>query len=128
MKTLKALSCLFLVMMAPIEIILGHTMAEENYSVEYYRSFSGYSIPLRLVDKITREEAESKAPDAAYYIGYFDVQRKLVKVVKMLNGETVFEDRYYYYPNGKLKRREGKNDYGITIDQEFDESGNLKKK
>jgi hypothetical protein len=108
----------------------GCVMTDSNKqsSVEYYRSFSGYDLPLRLIDKTTKEEAEANEKKAAYYVAHFDSDRKLVRVVKMFRGNVLFEDRYFYYPNGKLKRREGKNEIGVLIMQEFDETGKLKSK
>ena len=108
-----------------LSIPLAATNCEE-LSVEYYGYAAAYGYPLRLRDKMTKEEAESR--DAAYLIGYFDDNRKLTRVVKMIHGKRDFEHVYTYYPNGHLKRMEWINNKGASTVSEFDESGNLKKK
>ena len=100
---------------------------EKSFVAEYYRSFTGYDLPLHLVNKISKEEAESGSPNTAYYIAYFDTDRRLVRVVKMLHGSISFEHKYSYYANGKLRRKEGTNASGTKAIQEFDETGKLKK-
>ena len=100
-------------------------VSSEELSVEYYGTSAAYGYPLRLMNKMTKEEAESR--DAAYLIGYFDRNRKLIRVVKMINGKRDFEHVYSYYPNGQLKRMEWINSKGSSTVSEFDESGNRKK-
>ena len=71
--------------------------------VEYYRGWRGYRHPIKLENRITKEEAEAITADgAAYLVGYFDDGR-LMRVVKFLRGEFFFEYLYSYHPNGRLK-------------------------
>lgn len=98
---------------------------KQDQIVEYYRGFSGYDLPLRLTNKITKEEAEAGASNASFYIAYME-RGKLIRVVKMFRGSADFEHMYQYYPNGKLKRVEGKNAEGVVKVEEFDENGQRK--
>jgi hypothetical protein len=71
--------------------------------VEYYRRFAGYQLPLRLVEKIAKEEAESLASAGqSYYVGHYGPNGRLLKAVKMLRGEMDFEHAYVYSPKGRL--------------------------
>jgi len=106
-----------------VNIVCAAANAEDLVSVEYYRSFAGYQHPVQLIGKETKEEAESA--DAAYYMGYFDSKRKLVKVVKIMDGKMIFEYTYSYHSNGKLRRVESLNDASGRNIQEFNESGKL---
>jgi hypothetical protein len=110
-----------------VALIIGGILAnaDDTYSIEYYGSFAGYQLPLRLINKMTKQEAESR--NAAYYIGYFDTDRRLMRVIKMLGGKRDFDQVYFYYPNGALKRVEGTNADGFSSVQEYDENGKLLK-
>jgi len=126
---LKRLKIMFdLTVLMSMLLTTGCAMAgtETEYSVEYYRTFVGHNLPLRLTHKTTKQDAEATAADSAYYIGYFDADRKLVKVVKMFRGGVLFEHKYSYYPNGNLMRVEGKNNEGVMKIEEFDQSGKSK--
>jgi hypothetical protein len=76
---------------------------KDHDPVEYYRGWRGYRHPIKLENRITKEEAEAITADgAAYLVGYFDDGR-LMRVVKFLRGEFFFEYLYSYHPNGRLK-------------------------
>lgn len=109
-------------MMAPA---MGCAMAEteKSSSTEYYQSFAGYNLPLKPVQKISKEEAEAAK---TYCVAYFDGGR-MVRLVKMLDGSVFFEHTYAYYRDGKLMRAEVKNRDGAIKMHEFDASGALKK-
>jgi hypothetical protein len=120
------MSALVFVLTGPIA---GVAMEEsQKYSIQYFASFSGYRHPLKLINKITEQEAKKHAGDAAYYMGYFDVNDKLVKIIKMFHGAVIFQHSYSYYPNGKLRRVESTNEYGKVNTEEFDESGKVMKR
>ena len=75
--------------------------------IEYYSGFDGYrfALPLRLVKKITSEEAQAQsAAGHSYYIGYFSPDGRLIRAVKMLRGKVEFEHTYAYSPKGRLMR------------------------
>jgi len=94
--------------------------AKKHQPTEYFLTFAGYKQPLRLRKKVRKEEAEAAA---AYYIGSFNKEGKLVRAIKMLHGTVAFDFNYTYYPNGKLKSFNSANADGSTIIREFDESG-----
>jgi len=71
--------------------------------VEYYRRFAGYHLPLRLIEKITKEEAEAlTSAGQSFYVGHYGPNGRLLKAVKMLRGEMDFEHAYIYSPKGRL--------------------------
>ena len=77
---------------------------KDHDPVEYYRGWRGYRHPIKLENRITKEEAEAiTAQGAAYLIGYYGDDGKLTCVVKFLRGEFFFEYLYSYHPNGRLK-------------------------
>ena len=76
---------------------------ETHDPIEYFRSWSGYSHPLHLSQKISQAQAqELAAAGYAYVIGTFDAGGRLTRVVKMLRGAVFFEFVYTYRPDGKL--------------------------
>lgn len=95
---------------------------EMKSSVKYFRSFAGYSIPLRLVDEILKEEADELA---AYLVAEYDLDGKITAVVKMLSKRQSFKHRYDYFDNGNLRRvRILREDGKVTV-HEYDIGGNL---
>ena len=76
-----------------------------EYYVEYCLGWGGTRHPITLQDRITKEEAQAlSAKGAAYLIGYYADDGRLTRAVKLDRGEFLFEYRYNYYPNGRLKR------------------------
>jgi hypothetical protein len=73
--------------------------------IEYYMGWCSTRHPVTLQDRITKEDAKALATKgAAYLIGYYADDGRLIRVVKLDRGEFFFEYRYNYYPNGRLKR------------------------
>jgi hypothetical protein len=92
--------------------------------VEYYRGWGGYSHPIVLQNKITKDEADAvAATGAAYVIGYYDADGRLTRVVKMLRGAVFFDFAYAYHPNGKLMSARVTNADGVVSERDYDESG-----
>ncbi len=91
--------------------------------VEYFGSWDGYGLPLRLVDRISKEEADARAArGSAYLVGYFDVENRLVRDVKMLRGKVFFEHHYTYYPSGRLRHMTVTNTRGEVLRRDYRES------
>ena len=91
--------------------------------VEYYRGWRGYRHPIKLENRITKEEADAiTAQGAAYLIGYYGDDGKLTCVVKFLRGEFFFEYLYSYHPNGRLKSATVTRDGRVTV-LEYDSRG-----
>jgi hypothetical protein len=71
--------------------------------VEYYRRFAGYQLPLRLIEKIAKEEVEAlTSAGQSYLVGHYGPNGRLLKAVKMLRGEMDFQHAYIYSPKGRL--------------------------
>jgi len=91
--------------------------------VEYFSGWDGYTLPIRLTDRITKQEAEAIAARGnAYLIGYFDDENRLVCDVKMYRGAVCFEHAYTYYPSGKLRQVKATNPKGVETVREYRES------
>jgi hypothetical protein len=91
--------------------------------VEYFAGWDGYKLPIRLTHRISKEEAEALvARGAAYLIGYFDDEGKLIRDVKMYRGSVFFEHFYTYYPSGKLKAARATSPTGVETAREYRES------
>lgn len=76
---------------------------QKHEPVEFYRGFAGCHLPLRLIEKIAKEEAEAlTAAGHSYYVGHYGPNGRLLKAVKMLRGEMEFEHAYIYSAKGRL--------------------------
>lgn len=97
--------------------------SQETARVEYYQNFLGNEVPLRLVGRITQQEAEANADVAAYFVAHYDEKGRLVRVTKMFRGSVAFDQTYSYYASGRLKRLAGTNPDGEHGVWDFDERG-----
>src|SRR5579883_1186198 len=85
--------------------LFGMEQPKNHDPVEYYRTFTGYNLSLRLRGRMTREETESSAAAGfAYYITSYSPGGTLTKVVKMFRGAMLYEQSYEYDANRRLKR------------------------
>jgi hypothetical protein len=92
--------------------------------VEYYRGWTGYSHPIALQNKITKDEADAAAAKGnAYLIGCFDADNRLTRVIKMLKGSVFFDFEYTYHANGRRKSAKVTNANGVVTMREYDEAG-----
>jgi hypothetical protein len=102
---------------------LGQHWAEQRRPhdpIEYYESWGGYGLPIRLVKRITRQQAEARAARGdAYMIGYFDSSGRLVRDVKMYRGAIFFSHEYTYDPSGSVQRVKVTNPDGIETVQDY---------
>ena len=97
--------------------------ARRHDPVEYFGSWDGYGLPLRLVGRISKEEAEARAiRGSAYLVGYFDADNRLVRDVKMLRGQVFFEHHYSYYPSGRLRHMTVTNARGEVLERDYREA------
>jgi uncharacterized protein DUF6156 len=91
--------------------------------IEYFGGWDGYSHPITLTNRITKEEADAIAARGnAYLIGYYDADGKLTRVIKMLRGEVFFDYAYAYHPNGRRKSATVSRNGRLTV-LEYDERG-----
>lgn len=92
--------------------------------IEYYRGWGSYRHPIVLQGKITKEEAEAiAAKGSVYLICNFDVEGRLVRVVKMLRGTIFFDFVYEYHANGKLRTVMSTDANGVETVWRYDERG-----
>jgi|KBSMisStandDraft_5_1062788.scaffolds.fasta_scaffold1511733_1 hypothetical protein len=90
--------------------------------VEYFAGWDGYTLPIQLTNRITKDEAEAIAARGnGYLIGYFDDGGRLIRDVKMLKGAVFFEHLYEYYPSGKLRRVSVTNPKGVVTTREYED-------
>jgi hypothetical protein len=125
MKTLTVLMVVFGIgiLVLVVRSIRGRANRKHD-PIEYYGGWGGYSHPITLDHKMTREEADAVAARGnAYLIGHFDADGKLIRVVKMLRGSVFFDFEYAYHPNGKRKRARVTDAKGGVTVREYDESG-----
>lgn len=88
--------------------------------VEYYGSFSGYSVPLKPVEKLDKSEALSRK---AYYIAHYNSSGDLVVFEKYIDNILFFRHEYSYHKNGKIKKYIGINEDGEKIVYNYDNKG-----
>lgn len=69
----------------------------------HYVSYSGVSLPLKLITPLDGESVDKRI---TYFRGYYNAQEQLVAVEKVVYGEIEFEHRYDYYPDGRIKSAE----------------------
>lgn len=74
--------------------------AESTLVCRHYVSYSGVSLPLKL---ITPLDADSLDGRITYFRGYYNHEEQLLAVEKVVYGEIEFEHRYQYHPDGRLK-------------------------
>ncbi len=96
-------------------------MTEQNFQTRYYTSYSGITLPLKLVGEIA---ADDMANRNTFFEGSFNDQDQLCLCRKIVYGETDLEHRYDYYDNGMLKQAViiDEDDEQITLS--FDQQGN----
>jgi hypothetical protein len=88
---------------------------ETHDAIEYYERWGSYRIPIRLIGKITKEEAEARvARGSTYMIAYFDVEGRRVRDAKITASGVFFEHEYVYDANGKLQRVKTTNADGVV--------------
>lgn len=69
----------------------------------HYVSYSGIKLPLKLITPLDDESLDKRI---TYFRGYYNAQEQLMVVEKVVYGEIEFEHRYDYYPDGRLKSAE----------------------
>ncbi len=95
--------------------------------VEYYESWSGYGLQIKLVHRITKGQAEAQAARGyAYMVGYFDADGRRIRDVKMLRGEVFFENEYTYDPRGRLTRIKTTDPDGVVRFVEYPDGKRLR--
>lgn len=95
---------------------------EEMKNIKYYSSFSGYNIPLKPVEEISKDKASSAN---SFCIGYYDDSGELVRLEKWINNQLFFKHEYEYHINGRISVSRVLNSEGVITVQFFNEKGKL---
>ena len=74
-------------------------MNENNW--QYYLTYSGIKLPLKLVTPLEPEETENRN---TFFRASFDESDRLIQCQKVVYGEVEFEHHYEYYDDGVLKQ------------------------
>ncbi len=113
-----SLFAVFLALPLLCPVIIGCTEHKYVGGSYYFESFSGYNIPFVPQGHITKAEAFNRN---TYYVATYDSDGKLLEFKKVLNGKTIFIDKYIYNNiNGKLVSRELTKENGEKIINSFD--------
>jgi Family of unknown function (DUF6156) len=125
---MKTLAVLLVVVVIGLALLIAWTVRgwgnRKHDPIEYYRGWGGYTHPIALQNRITKEEAEAiAAQGSAYLIGHFDADGRLTRVVKMLRGSVFFDFVYEYHPNGKRKTATVTNADGVVTVRHYDKRG-----
>ncbi len=94
---------------------------KEQYQIRCYTSYSGVTLPLKLVSEITESDMRNRN---TYFQGCYDKDNRLCICRKIVYGETEFEHRYSYYENGALKQAVISEDDDEITTLNYDEQGN----
>jgi len=120
---MKTLVALVVVVGIGLAVLRARTHRRHD-PVEYYLGWGGYTHPITLGKKVTKEEADAAAArGSAYLIGHFDADGRLTRVVKMLRGAVFFDFEYTYHPNGRRKSAKVTNAKGVVTIREYDRAG-----
>lgn len=86
-------------------------MTNHALQIRYFTSYSGISLPLKLVGEIASDDMTNRN---TFFEGHFNRSGQLCLCLKKVYGETELEHRYSYHDNGKLKQ-------AIIIDEDDEE-------
>ena len=72
---------------------------EQNY--RYFISYTGVTLPLKLVNEIANEGLQNRI---TYFKGYYDERDRLIKLEKIVYGEIEFVHNYEYSNSDVLEK------------------------
>ena len=98
------------------------SMAQEEVSEQYFASFAGYELPLKLQEALSKAEAEALG---TYYIAHRDALGQLREVRKIHKGEIFFVHEYFYDTAGILVEAQIRNKDGKISTVERNQEGKL---
>lgn len=76
---------------------------KESLTCRHYVTYSGVSLPLKLVTPVEEEGLENRI---TFFRGYYDDRDQLMMVEKIVYGEVEFKHHYQYHEDGRLKHVE----------------------
>ena len=104
----------------------GDKIMENNITKNYFGTWEGYGTPIQLSYPLPKKEALTRK---AYYIGYYDLNEKLIGYDKYLDGKIYGHTDYKYNENGRLIESENINYIsGYQLKITFDEKGKMIKR
>jgi hypothetical protein len=86
----------------------------------YFGSFDGKQLPIAPQKPISKAEAEQRK---AYYVAYYDKNRRVSSFQKYLDGKLAWTVEYTYWEDGKPRTRLTTDADGLRQIQEFDRRG-----
>ncbi len=95
-------------------------MSSEQQYDKYYLTYSGITLPLKLVNPLEPSETQNRN---TYFGANLDEEGRLTRVHKVVYGEVELEHRYGYYENGALEWAEILDDEDEIQRLEFDAEG-----
>jgi len=79
-------------------------MTEEMQGTcRYFLTYTGIKLPLTLLNELEPDQIGNRI---AFFRGYYDGLKRLVRLQKMVYGESEMEHRYQYDETGILRRAE----------------------
>lgn len=96
-------------------------MTTQIDNCRYFVSYSGVSLPLKLVNELPEEEDRTNRN--TFFLGFYDQQGRLTRCEKQVYGEQELLHCYEYYDNGALKRAEITDADGESTVLNFDSQG-----
>lgn len=95
-------------------------MTTDNYQIRFYTSYSGVTLPLKLVSEIAEQDMRNRN---TFFQGCYDQNNRLCICRKVVYGETEFEHLYSYHDNGALKQAVISENEDESTTLLFDEQG-----
>lgn len=96
-------------------------MTTQTSNCRYFVSYSGVSLPLKLVNELYAEDRTNRT---TFFLGFYDDQNRLIRCEKQVYGEQELLHCYQYHDNGALKQAEITDANGELTVLSFDLQGN----
>lgn len=74
---------------------------ETEPNCRYFISYTGVTLPLKLVNEIGNDSLENRI---TYFKGYYDERERLTKLEKVVYGEIEFVHNYEYNDSGSIEK------------------------
>ena len=78
-------------------------MATETPNCRYFVSYSGVSLPFKLVNELQEADLANRN---TFFLGFYDGQDRLIRCEKRVYGEQELLHCYEYHDDGALKKAE----------------------
>lgn len=78
-------------------------MSEQTSDCRYFVSYSGVTLPLKLINELHDNERGNRN---TFFCGYYDSEQRLTRCEKRVYGELELLHVYTYHDNGILQQAE----------------------